>query len=225
MFSGIRGSRYWETSNPILCVRHGSWREPKEMSMEETILRSDVRVGNAKQVRDAGLTPGVLHVPGADSVSVQFETAPINKMLTQHGLNAKVWVMIGGEKKFGFIKEVQKSPIDFKILHVVVQIVDQNASVISELPVVFRGREKLESRQLETHMLKTEIKVESKSSSLPEAAVVDVTAKNLGDNITAEDFKFPADVTVLDPADTVYAIVKHVRMTGADATGEDVAAK
>lgn len=193
--------------------------------MEETILKSDVRIGNAKQVRDAGLTPGVLHVPGAASVSVQFETASINKILAQHGLNAKVWVMIGDEKKFGFIKEVQKRPMDFKILHVVIQIADQDKSVISELPVVFRGREKLEARQLETHMLKTEIKVESKSSSLPEAAIVDVSTKELGDNITAADFKFPDGVTVLDRPDTIYAIVKHVRMMNAEASVEETPAK
>ena len=188
--------------------------------MEETILKSEARIGNAKQVRDAGLIPGVLHIPGAASVSVQFETASLNKILTQHGLNAKVWIMTGDEKKFGFIKEVQKSPLDHKILHVAVQMVDQNKSVIMELPVVFRGREKLEARQLETHMLKTEIKVECKSSNLPEAAMVDVSTRVLGDNITAADFKFPDGVVVLDPADEVYAVVKSVRMTNVEATEE-----
>ena len=188
--------------------------------MEETILKSEARIGNAKQVRDAGLIPGVLHIPGAASVSVQFETASLNKILTQHGLNAKVWIMTGDEKKFGFIKEVQKSPLDHKILHVAVQMVDQNKSVIMELPVVFRGREKLEARQLETHMLKTEIKVECKSSNLPEAAMVDVSTRALGDNITAADFKFPDGVVVLDPADEVYAVVKSVRMTNVEATEE-----
>ena len=193
--------------------------------MEETILKSEARIGNAKQVRDAGLIPGVLHIPGAASVSVQFETASLNKILTKHGLNAKVWLMIGGEKKFGFIKEVQKAPVDFKILHVVIQIVDWDKSVIMELPVVFHGREKLEARQLETHMLKTEIKVECKSSSLPEAAIASVSTKELGDNITAADFHFPDGVVVIDRADTVYAIVKHVRKVSAEETTEEEPAK
>lgn len=193
--------------------------------MEETVLRSETRIGNAKQFREAGRTPGVLHIPGSASVSVQFETASLNKILTQHGLNAKVWVMTDGVKKFGFIKEVQKRPMDFKILHVVVQMVDQDKSIIMELPVVFHGREKLESRSLETHMLKTEIKVECKSSNLPEAAIVDVSAKELEDNITAADFKFPEGVVVLDRADTVYAIVKHVRMKSAEATAEESTTK
>ena len=193
--------------------------------MEETILKSEARIGNAKQVRDAGLIPGVLHIQGAASVSVQFETASLNKILTQHGLNAKVWIMTGDEKKFGFIKEVQKSPLDHKILHVAVQVVDQDKSVIMELPVVFRGREKLEARQLETHMLKTEIKVECKSLNLPEAAMVDVSTRVLGDNITAADFKFPDGVVVLDPADEVYAVVKSVRMATIEADAEETPAK
>jgi len=193
--------------------------------MEETILKSEARIGNAKQVRDAGLIPGVLHIPGAASVSVQFETASLNKILTQHGLNAKVWVLTGDEKKFGFIKEVQKSPMDNKILHVAVQMVDQDKSVIMEVPVVFHGREKLEARQLETHMLKTEIKVECKSSSLPEAAIVDVSTKEIGDNITAADFKFPDSVTVLDRADTMYAVVRRERMVNAGTSSEEATAK
>lgn len=189
--------------------------------MEETVLKSEARTGNAKQVRDAGSIPGVLHVPGAASVSVQFEAASINKILTQHALNAKVWVMTDGVKKFGFIKEVQKRPVDFKIMHVVIQMVDQDKSVIMELPVVIHGREKLEARQLETHVLKTAIKVECKSSNLPEAAVVDLSAKELGDSIIAADFEFPEGVTVIDSADTIYAIVKHVRKGSGEASTEE----
>lgn len=196
---------------------------PEEIFMEISILKAEPRIGNAQQVRDAGLIPGVLHVPGEASVSVQFDAAAVNKILTHHGLNSKVWVMTGDEKKFGLIKEVQKKPLDFKVLHVVVQMVDWDKSVIMELPVVFHGREKLEAKQLETHMLKTEIKVECKSSSLPDAAIVDVSMKELDDSIIASDFKFEDDVVVIDPADTVYAIVKHVRMANVEEASEEAA--
>lgn len=189
--------------------------------MKENILKAEPRIGNAKQVRDAGLVPGVLHVPGEASVAVQFEASSINKILTQHGINAKVWVMTNGEKKFGLIKEAQKRPLDFKLLHVVVQMVDWDKSVTMDLPVVFHGREKLEAKQLEMHMLKTDIKVECKSSSLPDAAIVDVSTKKLDDNITAADFKFADDVVVIDPEDTVYAIIKHVRMANVEETSEE----
>jgi len=193
--------------------------------MEETILKSEARCGSAKKVRAAGFTPGVLHGPGSASESVQFDTVSLNKILAKHGPNAKVFITAGDSKKFGFIKEVQKNPLDHKIIHVAVQLVDQDKKVTMELPILFHGREKLEVKHLETHMLKTEMKVEGKSADIPEVAAADVSAKKLGDSITAADFHFPDGVVILEHADEVFAVVKAMKVVAEEEPAEEEPAK
>ena len=179
--------------------------------MEETILKSEARIGNAKQVRDAGLIPGVLHIPGAASVSVQFETASLNKILTQHGLNAKVWIMTGDEKKFGFIKEVQKDPVDKRVLHVSVLLVTKDQEVKMQLPITYHGREELENKFLLLQIYKTEIDVIGKTDLMPDVVIVDVSQKELGDSITAKDLHLPKGLHITDQENEVYAHIKAAR--------------
>lgn len=193
--------------------------------MEETILQSEARIGSAKKVRAAGFTPGVLHGPGSASESVQFDTVSLNKILAKHGPNAKVFVTTGDTKKFGFIKEVQKNPLDHKIIHVAVQLVDQDRNVTMELPIVLHGREKLEAKHLEAHMLKTELKVEGKSALIPEVAATDISGKKLGDSITAADFHFPDGVILLDHKEDVFAVIKAAKVAVEEEPAEEEPAK
>ncbi|HYE69289.1 MAG TPA: hypothetical protein VEA58_11800, partial [Anaerovoracaceae bacterium] len=84
--------------------------------MEVTILKAAERSEKPKHVRNAGFTPGVLNGPGTTSASVQFESKALNRIIIDHGMNAKLWVEIGSEKKFGYIKEVQTHPVERKII-------------------------------------------------------------------------------------------------------------
>ena len=43
------------------------------------------------------------------------------------------------------------------------------------------------------------------------AWMVDVSAKEAGDNITAADFNLPKDIVIIDSEDEIYAGIKTVR--------------
>jgi len=190
--------------------------------MEETVLKTMVRSESAKKVRAAGFIPGVLNGPGTASASVQFEAAALNKILTKHGPNAKLWVEIGNDKKFGFVKEIQKSPVDRNVVHIAIQLVSADQEVKMQLPLAFHGRDELERRSLQINVLKTEINVSGKTSDMPDSVAVDVSGKMSGDAITAADFIVPANLKLLDPDQEMYALVRPVRMAEAPAAEEDV---
>jgi large subunit ribosomal protein L25 len=179
--------------------------------MEETILKAINRSEKPKKVRDAGFIPGVLNGPGTTSASVQFETAALNSIVRKHGMNAKIWVESGAEKKFGFIKEVQTHPVERKIIHVAIQLVSRDQEVKMQLPITFHGSAELEQRSLHVHVNKSEVEVMGKAVLIPDMAVVDVSEKELEDNITAIDFHLPAEIKILDPDHEVYAVIKAIR--------------
>lgn len=179
--------------------------------MEEVVLKAVHRTEEVKKVRKAGFTPGVLHEHDATSTSVQFDSGALSKIIARHGHNAKIWVTLDKEKKFGFIKEIQYHPVEGKIIHVAMQIVSKDQEVKMMLPIVFHGRDALEQRRLHLQVVKAEIEVIGKTLLMPDNVAVDVDKKELGDTITAADFKLPKKIKSLDAETEIYAIVKAAK--------------
>jgi len=191
--------------------------------MEVTILKAMERSEKPKKVRDAGLTPGILNGPGTASASVQFDTKELNKIVIKHGMNAKLWVELGSEKKFGYIKEVQTHPVERKIIHVAIQMVSKDQEVKMQLPITFVGSGDLEQKFMHVHVTKAEVEVIGKAALIPEMVEVDVSGKELEESITAADFHLPKEIKILDPENEVYAIIKAVREVVAEKTEEEAA--
>ena len=179
--------------------------------MEEIILKALARSEKPKKVRNAGFIPGVLNGPGTTSTSVKFESVALNKIIAKHGTNAKLWVMLGDEKKFGFIKEVQKHPVEGKVIHVAIQLVSKDQDVKMALPISFRGHVELEHRLLQVQIYKSEIEVSGRAELMPDEIIVDVSEKESGENITAADFNLPSEVKILDPEHEIYAAIKAAK--------------
>lgn len=176
--------------------------------MEQIILKAMPRSEKPKKVRNAGFIPGVLNGPGTTSTSVQFDSAALNKIITKHGTSAKLWIEVNNEKKFGLIKEVQKHPVEAKVIHVAIQLVSQDQEVKMQLPIIFHGHEELEHQLLQLQVYKPEIEVEGKAQTMPDEVIVEVSDKAVGYTVTAADFNLAKDIKILDQEDEVYAIIK-----------------
>ena len=176
--------------------------------MEQTLLKALARSENPKKTRTAGFIPGVLNGAGAEASSVKFESAALNKIITKHGTNAKMWVEFNDEKKFGFIKEIQKHPVEAKVIHITIQLVGKDQEVKMHLPITFHGREELEHKLMQIQVYKTDVEVIGKTELMPDVVVVDIAQKESGDLITAADFHLPEGIRILDAENEHYAIIK-----------------
>ncbi len=179
--------------------------------MEETILKAMERSEQPNKVLAAGFIPGVLNGPGRASATVKFETVALTKIISKHGANAKMWVEFGTEKKFGFIKEIQKHPPEGKIIHVAIQLVSNDQEVKMQLPITFPGHVDLEHRLLHVQVYKSDVEVAGKAALMPDEVVADVSEKESGENITAIDFHLPPEIKILDSEHEIYAVIKTIK--------------
>lgn len=179
--------------------------------MEEIILKAMERSEKPKKARNSGFIPGVLNGPGTTSASVKFESNALNKIIAKHGANAKLWVVSGNEKKFGFIKEVQRHPVEGKVIHIAIQLISMDQDVKMQLPITFRGHIELEHRLLQLQVYKSEVEAEGKAALMPDEAVVDVSEKAAGENVTASDFHLPSGIKIIDSKDEIYAGIKAIK--------------
>ncbi len=188
--------------------------------MEIAILKAMERSEEPKIVRKAGFIPGVLNESGSASTSVKFEMAAMNKIISKHGMNAKVWVELGAEKKFGFIKEIQRHAVEDKIIHVTIQLVSKDKEIKMQLPINFHGNAELEHRSLQLQVYKSEVEVTAKAALMPDGVIVDVSGKESGENITAGNLNLPPEIKILDAADEIYAVIKAIKEEIAEETKE-----
>jgi large subunit ribosomal protein L25 len=183
--------------------------------MEETILYAVDRTMHPKQCREAGFTPGVLYGDSVtNAISVQFETAALKKVIANHGWNAKVWVDYRDNRKFGFIKEVQRHPVTAKVDHIDVFLVSQDHEVKMLIPITFEGQDDLDNVLLQVY--KSEIEVFGKAALMPEGIVVDVSTMVLGDTVTSASFILDTQIRITDSENEVYGIITPLRELAAE---------
>ncbi len=176
--------------------------------MEQIILNAAKRIEKTKKFREEGFIPGVIYGDSvAEADSVKFEETSLKKILARHGSNVKLWIKCGDNKKFGFIKEIQRHPVSNKIIHLDVQLVSKDHEVKLQIPIAFKGEAALEKRQLQLHVHKSEVDVLAKIGLVPEFLNVDVSEKNSGDTITSKDFDLDKQIKVHDKENEAYATI------------------
>ena len=190
--------------------------------MEQVILNAAKRTEKSKKIRKEGFIPGVIYgdnVTEADSVT--FEVTSLKKILARHGSNVKLWIKCGDNKKFGFIKEIQRHPVSNKIIHLDVQLVSKDHEVKLQIPIIFKGEAALGKRLLQLQMHKSQVDVLSKISLVPEVLNIDVSEKNLGDIITSKDFNLDKQVKIYEKANEVYATINKSSAKVAEEPAEE----
>lgn len=193
--------------------------------MNKIIIEALKRTEKPKRVRREGFIPGVLNGPGTASTPVQFKVAELNKILEKYGTKVKLWVKTDAEEKFGFIKEVQRDPVDQKVIHISIQLMAIDQNVKLHLPIIYDGKEPLKRKFLQLQIEKQEIEVEGEAEFMPSSIAIDVSDKKFGDTITTTDFSLPSQVKALASNDEIFATVKGKNNNVAEDTEEETAAE
>ena len=86
--------------------------------------------GESRRLRMDNKTPAVVYSKGEEALALQFDEATLYKdLLFIHGRNAVVTLDIEGDsadKRHVLVREIQKDPVQEKVLHVDFQEIDIN---------------------------------------------------------------------------------------------------
>ncbi|MCG8484421.1 MAG: 50S ribosomal protein L25 [Clostridia bacterium] len=175
--------------------------------MEDIILNAYERP--SKKFKEMGFIPGVIYGDSMkETTPVKFKFQALQKVINQHGEHAKIWVMLNGEKKFGFIKEVQKHPVSRILQHIDVQAVSKDHEVKMQVPIVFQGEEALNSKQLQLQVQKTIVEVVGKVGDIPDNIVINVSEMDASDSINTDNLNLNENIRIVNE-DEVYASIVH----------------
>lgn len=193
--------------------------------MDKTPIKAFERNEKPHITRKEGFLPAVIYGAGIEgSISIKLEMPVMKKLLNRHGKNSKIWVKLGDNVKYALIKDIARNPLTGNVIHMDLQAIKEDELLKVKIPLVFEGRDKLESRGKFLETVVSELEVTGKAKDLPESIVIHVADREAGEKITIADlqaaekhFKFH------DPADKMVAIIEE-KKAAAEPEKEETAA-
>ncbi|MDP4091740.1 MAG: 50S ribosomal protein L25 [Bacillota bacterium] len=174
----------------------------------EVLLTAIERTEKPQVSRREGFIPGVVYGENANSgKSVKFESTALLKTLKGHVKNARVLIKVGGNDTHCIIKDIQKDPVTGKIIHIDLQSISASEIVKLKIPVVYKGRNKLEMKGFVLDTMMPEVEVIGSVDLIPESAEIDVSGKTQGDKIIVNDITIDNRIKLHHNMDEVVAVI------------------
>lgn len=201
--------------------------------MEKIILKAQVRTETgkriAKDLRNKGIIPANVYKSGKEALSLQVTEDDLREVLhTKAGENVIITMQISGTEKAikdktVLIKEVQREPIQNKMLHVDFNEISLTETLKVNVPLVPHGESvgvKVDGGVLEHVMW--ELSIECLPTAIPEKIEVDITNLKIGDSVFVKNITVPEGVKVLTDPELIAMIVKppKVEVAAAEAAVE-----
>ncbi|HEX3625564.1 MAG TPA: 50S ribosomal protein L25 [Verrucomicrobiae bacterium] len=164
--------------------------------------RAQKRRGPLKQLRSNGRVPAVIYGRQTQPQSLEINAREIGDLIHHHvSENLLVDLSIENDsraKRLALVQELQRHPIDGKIVHVDFHEVAENEKVTVQVPVETTGEAagvKTGGGVLEHVLFK--LKVRCLPKDLPEQILVDVSILEIGKSIHIGEITAPQGVEIL----------------------------
>ncbi|CAM2778378.1 50S ribosomal protein L25 [Hathewaya histolytica] len=163
----------------------------------------------AKKERKNGRIPGVLYGKEFNNYMFEVGELELNNSIRKHGEHSIIDVIVEGENKKVLIKEVQREPLNNRILHVDFENISLDQKIITEVPLQFIGEGRVSSKGGILQKEKDSLKVECKADVVPQSIEVDLSNFDTGDIFRISDLELGEDLTFIEPLNSVIATVTH----------------
>ena len=167
-------------------------------------------------LRRQGATPAHLFGHGIESLSLQCDTAKLQRLIARAGMTRLLALEVEGDKqpRSVFIREIQRDACSGELLHVDFYQVRRTEKIKVEVPIVLVGEApamKEKGRTL-TYSL-TSLSIECLPDKLPPQIEVDLSPlEEVGQAIYVRDIALSPDITVFADPDQMVAKVSEVRV-------------
>ena len=162
--------------------------------------RTEFGKGGARRTRRAGRIPAVLYGHGQDVVHLSLPAREFAAALRNGGSNALLTVVLNGKEQLALTKAVQRDPLTRQHEHADLVIVRRGEKVTVDVPVHVIGEpapETLVSIELNT------VSVQVAATSIPESIEVDVTGREVGQGVHANELSLPSGATLLTDSEAL----------------------
>ena len=175
-------------------------------------LNAKVRDGSgkgvARRLRQAGRVPAVLYGKDMEAVSLSIDAMEAGHLFAGISVeNTIIDIQVEGESEphQALVREVQAHPHKKELIHVDFLLIDRDAPLSVEVPVVLIGEaDKVENEKGIVDQILYTLQINAKPDAIPNELELDISDLEIGSTLTVGDISLPPGVTTdLDADDPV----------------------
>lgn len=168
-----------------------------------------------RRMRRDGFVPAVLYGHGEDNQHLSIPQRQVNSLLRHH---SKMVKLEGAVKDTALVNEVHWDPLGIEVLHLDLIRVNLKEKVEVTVPLHTKGDAVgVRSGGVLLENLH-EIDISCPAGSIPESLDIDVSALDLGGQMTADQIQLPSGVELITSAE---AVVVHVEAPKGEAEASE----
>lgn len=168
------------------------------------IEKREVHGKKVKNLRKAGITPGVVYGAGIEPVAVQADSRELVRVVTAAGKHTPV-MLSGAKKRIAMIKDIEFDATKHGVVrHVAFHAVKADEPVEAEVPIHLTGEGESAAERAGLIVLQSldKIAVKALPMDLPDKLEVSVLElAEAGDRVTVKDLVLPAEVEIVEHDD------------------------
>ncbi|MDY6011481.1 50S ribosomal protein L25 [Clostridium sp.] len=192
--------------------------------MGELKINERCKVNNSgRKTRAKGLVPGVIYGKGINNFMFEVGSLELGREISNSGEHGILNVNFNGEHKNALIKEVQREPINHRVVHLDLELLEENEQIETSIPIQYVGEGYLNKKGAVLQKEKDSVKVCCDSKKLPKSIKFDVSNGVDGSVYRLCDLEIAGEIEVLDKLDTVIAAVANERKLTSDLMEEEQA--
>jgi len=178
---------------------------------------SELKKNASRRLRATGFVPGTIYGLNLEPVSIKINTIELKAILKGRSMANLILDMHvnddGKEKKeTTLIKEIQKHPINSKLVHIDFIRIQMKKEVETSVPVIILNEEESigvkEDGGVIQHSLR-EIHVSCLPTDIPENVEIDLIDLHLGDTVRVEDIDLGEKIKILSNPEEVIVSIIH----------------
>lgn len=163
----------------------------------------------ARKERRSGKTPGVLYGKNITNLLFEIGELELTKEIYKSGEHGIVNINIDGEEHKALIKEIQKDPVNRKLMHIDLEKLSDDTVVVTDVPLVFVGEDKVAKNGGILQKERNKVKIQCKGGNIPKSINVDVSNLSFGDTYRLSDVEFSNEITFIEDPNTVIATITN----------------
>jgi large subunit ribosomal protein L25 len=177
--------------------------------VENLVVKERVKkvVHSAKKNRRDGKVPGILYGKNFKNLMFEVGELELNSEINRIGEHGVLDISVNGENHNVLIKEIQREPVNQKIIHIDFEELYENSRVITEVPIKFIGENTVNKNGGILQKEKSSVKLQCTAAKIPKIIQVDVSNLSVGDAYRVADIEFGEEISIIDTLNTVIATV------------------
>lgn len=177
--------------------------------MEKLVVKErEKKSGHAaKKNRREGKVPGILYGKNLNNLMVEVGELELNSEINRIGEHGVLDVMINGDSHNVLIKEIQREPVNHKIIHIDFEELYENSRVITEVPIKFIGEKAVNKNGGVLQKERSSVKLQCSAAKIPKVIQIDVSNLSAGDAYRVADIEFGEEISIIDALNLVIATV------------------